>query len=352
MRAAIYLLAASFALTTMACAEGSEGPEGPPGETGPAGVTGQQGEQGIEGPQGLQGEVGPAGLQGEMGPAGPQGDLGPVGPQGDVGPVGPAGPQGDVGPRGADADPNEVAIILASDSDFVSVVGDELVASHADDLRGAEGPQGIQGLPGVDGSPDTAAEILSKLASVDGAGSGLEADTLDGQQASDLTDRIAQLEAQLADLISRMQDRQQQILFAFDGAGVPLGRVVDMTQNSVVFVDPVSGAAIEAVIGPWTEGIHQSQLLRFESHICSGTPVKFRNNSSSTLGVINENTGSIYVSTGNYRDNVDVETALGLQDGDGYCVTSAGGPAQVMDYQYVRTIPGYTAGVYVAAIAW
>jgi len=39
---------------------------------------------------------------------------------------------------------------------------------------------GQQGPPGVDGSPDTPAQILAKLVTVDGAGSGLDADTLDG----------------------------------------------------------------------------------------------------------------------------------------------------------------------------
>ena len=39
---------------------------------------------------------------------------------------------------------------------------------------------GVAGPQGPAGSPDTAAQVLGKLASVDGAGSGLDADTLDG----------------------------------------------------------------------------------------------------------------------------------------------------------------------------
>jgi hypothetical protein len=62
----------------------------------------------------------------------PQGDRGPAGPKGDT------GPQGDTGPAGA------------------------------------------QGETGSSGSPDTAAQVRDKLETVDGAGSGLDADLLGG----------------------------------------------------------------------------------------------------------------------------------------------------------------------------
>ncbi|MGK0358684.1 MAG: hypothetical protein ACI9U2_000977 [Bradymonadia bacterium] len=50
--------------------------------------------------------------------------------------------------------------------------------------QGPEGPAGQAGQVGGDGSPDTPAQILAKLVQVDGAGSGLEADSLDGLDAS------------------------------------------------------------------------------------------------------------------------------------------------------------------------
>lgn len=62
---------------------------------------------------------------------------GPPGPAGVAGPAGPAGPQG------------------------------------------PQGPQGLAGNAGNDGSPDTPAQVLAKVAQVDGAGSGLDADRLD-----------------------------------------------------------------------------------------------------------------------------------------------------------------------------
>ena len=69
-------------------------------------------------------------------------ELGQTGPQGPQGPSGPTGP------------------------------------------TGTTGPQGPQGPAGADGSPDTAAQVLAKLVTVDGPGSGLDADKLDGNQAS------------------------------------------------------------------------------------------------------------------------------------------------------------------------
>jgi len=68
-------------------------------------------------------------------------------------------------------------IVVESPAGAISVV-----------LGGPQGPQGLkgdQGDPGVDGSPDTAAEVLAKLITVDGTSSGLDADLLDGHHASD-----------------------------------------------------------------------------------------------------------------------------------------------------------------------
>jgi hypothetical protein len=70
-----------------------------------------------------------------------------TGADGPTGPAGPAGPQGPAGAQGA---------------------------------KGDTGAQGIQGEAGTSGSADTPQQILSKLATVDGAGSGLDASLLDG----------------------------------------------------------------------------------------------------------------------------------------------------------------------------
>ena len=158
---------------------GPQGPAGPTGATGPKGDTGATGVQGATGPTGatgatgptpahqwsgtslrfysgttwgayvnLKGDTGSTGATGPTGQAGPTGPTGATGPKGDTGATGPAGSQGPAGPTGA---------------------------------TGATGPQGAAG---ADGSPDTAAQVLAKLVTVDGSGSGLDADLLDGSHAS------------------------------------------------------------------------------------------------------------------------------------------------------------------------
>jgi hypothetical protein len=88
-----------------------------------------------------------------QGPAGPKGDPGPAGPQGVAGQQGPAG---DTGPQGLPGD------------------------------AGPQGPQGPTGPQGDAGSPDTPSQVLAKLQTVDGAGSGLDADLLDGLDSAAL----------------------------------------------------------------------------------------------------------------------------------------------------------------------
>lgn len=79
-----------------------------------------------------------------------------TGPAGPVGPTGPQGPKGDTGAAGAK--------------------GDQGIQG----VKGDQGIQGIQGTPGTSGSPDTPNQILAKLSTVDGDGSGLDASLLDG----------------------------------------------------------------------------------------------------------------------------------------------------------------------------
>ena len=67
-----------------------------------------------------------------------------------------------------------------------SLTGADILESTLNGIQGPpgeRGPQGEQGVQGPAGSPDTGAQILGKLASVDGSGSGLDADLLDGTSA-------------------------------------------------------------------------------------------------------------------------------------------------------------------------
>ena len=69
-------------------------------------------------------------------------------------------PKGDTGPPGANGDKGDPGV------------------------PGAPGSKGDTGPPGADGSPDSPADVLAKLLQVDGAGSNLDADRLDGQSSN------------------------------------------------------------------------------------------------------------------------------------------------------------------------
>jgi hypothetical protein len=83
-----------------------------------------------------------------------------------------------------------------------SLRGVDFAASELAKLKGAKGDAGVAGQPGAagqvgppgaagtnatGGSPDTGAQILTKLVGVDGAGSGLDADTVDGISSDTLS---------------------------------------------------------------------------------------------------------------------------------------------------------------------
>jgi hypothetical protein len=83
--------------------------------------------------------------------------------------------------------------VTGADVEDNGLTGEDLLESSFDTSTFPEGPQGPpgedgdQGPPGEDGddgSPDTAAQVLAKLLTVDGPGSSLDADTLDGLSAT------------------------------------------------------------------------------------------------------------------------------------------------------------------------
>ena len=63
-------------------------------------------------------------------------------------------------------------------------------AAGATGAQGPQGEQGKQGEQGPAGSPDTPQQVLDKLLTVDGPGSGLNADLLDGLSPTDLQLRV------------------------------------------------------------------------------------------------------------------------------------------------------------------
>jgi hypothetical protein len=129
--------------------------QGPPGAVGPTGPQGVKGDTGAQGPQGVKGDTGLTGATGAPGATGATGTQGPQGVKGDTGATGTQGPAGTIGPQGP---------------------------------QGLKGDTGATGAAGADGSPDTAAQVLAKLITVDGAASLLDADLLDGQQGAHYLD--------------------------------------------------------------------------------------------------------------------------------------------------------------------
>ena len=202
-------------LTGATGSTGAMGPQGPIGLTGATGATGAQGPAGATGAQGPQGATGATGATGAVGP---QGNDGAQGATGATGPVGPQGLQGDIGPQGA-MGPQGVtgATGATGPQGFIGPVGPQ----------GETGPVGPQGPVGSNGSPDTPQQILDKLVSVDGSGTGLDADKLDGRDSSEfLTQAIADASyARLTDLATTLNSA---------GPGLIVnGRAVSIGANAV-----------------------------------------------------------------------------------------------------------------------
>lgn len=180
---------------------GDDGSQGPPGETG------AQGPAGPQGPSGETGAQGPIGPQGPEGPPGPQGPPGPPGPPGEDG-----GGSGDGNSLDApDGDPDD-AIMVDNDGRIgintltpafqLDVVGSirtsgqliseelaaaPLVVSSAQLVLNLNADL-IDGLNGADLA--LRSEIIDLVLGNDGAGSGLDADTLDGRDSTTFADAL------------------------------------------------------------------------------------------------------------------------------------------------------------------
>jgi len=177
--------------------EGKPGEDGQSGPQGPQGEQGNQGPKGDVGPQGLQGDIGPigpAGPQGFPGAAGPQGVQGDPGPQGLTGPAGPSGSQGPAGPQGVQGDPGPQGPAgPPGTTDHGALTG----------LSDDDHPQYIK-----EGDANRVTTVMiadsnitnAKISAVDpskispqGAGSGLDADTLDGRHAAQIGPLIGEV---------------------------------------------------------------------------------------------------------------------------------------------------------------
>lgn len=111
---------------------------------------------------------------------------------------------------------------------------------------GADGQNGVDGQPGAtgaagsdgqDGSPDTPAQVLDKLVQVDGSGSGLDADTLDGSGTAggDLSGSFSNLQIG-ADRIGTAE--------IADSIGTQvISHEVDPDEAATLYLDPSDGSS-------------------------------------------------------------------------------------------------------------
>lgn len=121
----------------------------------------------------LKGEKGDKGDKGETGEQGVKGDKGDKGEQGEQGQQGIQGVKGDTGASGANGQDGKSAYQIALDNGFVGTETEWLAS-----LKGDKGDTGASG------ANITAAEVLTKLKTVDGQNSGLDADMLDGHDTT------------------------------------------------------------------------------------------------------------------------------------------------------------------------
>jgi hypothetical protein len=174
---------------TVAKIVGPRGEPGPPGRDGSDGQDGRQGDPGIS----VKGDAGP---RGERGPPGKDGSDGK---DGERGPPGPKGKPGEV-----EEAPKDGQQYARQDGDWsvVQVGGGGSSGNGSGDGEGIPGPpgpagpkgdqgdtgiagsMGPAGPPGPAGTADTAAQVLAKLVTVDGDGSNLDADLLDGHDSA------------------------------------------------------------------------------------------------------------------------------------------------------------------------
>lgn len=317
------------------------------GEKGPQGDVGPQGEQGTSGSDGLDGTAGLEcwDLDGDRLCTLPLEDANTDGTC-DVldcrGSEGPQGLQGEPGSPGQDGLPGTDGI-HCWDLD-----GDGICTPATEDKNtdGSCDAADCQGQPGTDGSPDTPAEVLAKLIQVDGSGSGLDADTLDGIDSSALLARISQLESDLLAAQNAIAQLGGTAPYAWDGADNLLGPVYQIFSNYLTFYDAVYEVVVKVFTIP-----DSSYYFYFDSADCSG--VRWFEAGSSwvpgiySFGFLDRSNGDICAIPDGAPTTFASDSRRRVYDDTGAypCEPANGSTVSRRQCQVVRTI---TPGIYVA----
>jgi hypothetical protein len=232
-------------------------------------------------------------------------------------------------------------------------------------VRGPQGPQGLKGDKGdtgEPGAPDTPEEVLAKIKQVDGAGSGLDADTLDSAELSALTDRlvaletkvtevdalaerIQTLETQLAATQEELEARKAEVLYAFDGDGRLLGRVQDVEQDRIVFFDQTIGWPVEVYFEPIVEHGNPAPVQYFQDETCTSRAEALEiERASKLVGYLDQSTGVILIPDPIEPDFGFIDAAKSIAGADGECEV-VGQQITFQPYTSWRTINPFTPGV-------
>ena len=137
--------------------------------------------------------------------------------------------------------------------------------------RGPQGPPGVEGADGADGasgSPDTPQQVLDKLKQVDGSGSGLDADTVDGVNSAAL-EEVSSVHVEFNDSQPGDNSFQSTELFSANGVSVTGECAQNLNGGGNTFgrinVD-VSGSAYVAVEGQTSTPGFDRQLVNIAAN--------------------------------------------------------------------------------------
>jgi hypothetical protein len=145
--------------------------------------------------------------------------------------------------------------------------------------QGTQGPQGVQGPPGTSGSADTPAQVLAKLAQVDGSGSGLDADLLDGLSSGDFVQDTDTAAGDIGGPFSNLTVGPNAVALQTDTTGNYVGSVATPALSGLT-----GGAA-------GSEGAALSLGLDYSSSLAGNPPLATDQTVFGTEGLMFEGTG-------------------------------------------------------------
>lgn len=232
-----------------------------------------------------------------------------------------------------------------------------IVAMLAVSCEGAKGDKGDKGDPGKDGTEISADQVLERIKTKDGEGSGLDADTLDGTELKTILDRIAVLESQVADLQGKLNDST---LNAYLPGNVLLGPVVSVQLDSIIYFEAnervnmpveVFVRSFESLLQPKMDSTLHDVIAYFADADCEGRlyfPAD--GESSHFIGVLDNVTGVISIPEG-LRDQPFMKSYRAINDPEAECHNEVGFAGKYYQYNNKITMENFDPRPYVCTQA-